>query len=83
MDVGTTSVEGESLVATSLVFEMCATESLTEVEECEGGLAPGAPGVDTSCRERSARDTWATSTGGDGFPGFLSSGAGAGAGGCS
>jgi hypothetical protein len=82
VDVGTTSAEGESLVATSLVFEMCAAESLIEVKECEGGLAPGAPGVvDTSCRERSARDTWATSTGGDGFPGFLSSGAGAGAGG--
>jgi len=37
------------MAATSLVFEVCAVESLIEVEECEGRLAPGAPGVDASC----------------------------------
>lgn len=49
MGVGTTPAEGESMAATSLVFEMCAVESLIEVEECEVGLAPGAPGVGASC----------------------------------
>lgn len=81
MGVGTTAAEGGSLVITSLVFDMCAVESLFEVEECEGGLAPGTLGVDASCGGRSPRDTWAASTGGDGFPGFLGSGADAGAGG--
>ena len=57
------------------MFEMCTVESLFEVEESEGGLAPGAPEVDASGR---GRDTWATSTDGDGFPGFLGSGGGAG-----
>ena len=33
MGVGTTPAEGESMEATSLVFEMCGVESLIEVEE--------------------------------------------------
>jgi hypothetical protein len=58
------------------VLESCVVDSPVEVCDCT--LAPGAPGADASERDRSARDTWATSTDEEGFAGFLSSGGGAG-----
>jgi hypothetical protein len=69
-------VEGVPWSAASLVLESCVVDSPVEAGDCR--LAPGAPGADASERERSARDIWATSTDGEGFGGFLSSGGGAG-----